>query len=39
LAAMIEYINQNRDVHIITLEDPVEFVFKNKKALISQREI
>ncbi len=39
LAAMIEFINQNRNVHIITLEDPIEFVFKNKKALITQREI
>lgn len=39
LATMIEFINQNRNVHIITLEDPIEFVFKNKKALITQREI
>ena len=39
LAAMIEFINQNRHLHIITLEDPIEFVFKNKKSLITQREI
>ncbi len=39
LASMIECINENRSVHIITIEDPVEFVFKPKKAIISQREI
>jgi twitching motility protein PilT len=38
LAAMIEHLNQTEQKHIITLEDPIEFVFKNKKALVHQRE-
>jgi twitching motility protein PilT len=39
LAAMIDWINDNRDDHIITIEDPVEFVHKDKKCLINQREV
>ena len=39
LASMIEYINQNKSKHIITLEEPIEYVFINKKSLIHQREI
>lgn len=39
LAAMIDYINQNRTCHIVTVEDPIEFLFKNKKSRVSQREI
>lgn len=39
LAAMIEHLNQNYDYHIITIEDPIEFVFKDNKSIISQREI
>lgn len=39
MAAMLEYINQNFQKHIITVEDPVEFTFESKKSLISQREI
>ncbi len=39
LAAMIDYINQNRDDHIITIEDPIEFVHPNKKCLVNQREV
>jgi twitching motility protein PilT len=39
LAAMIDYINENRDAHIITIEDPLEFVHPNKKCLFTQREI
>ena len=39
LAAIIDLINTTRSVHIITIEDPVEFVHPNKKALIHQREI
>lgn len=39
LAAMIEYINQNIAKHIITLEEPIEFIYKNKYSLIQQREI
>jgi twitching motility protein PilT len=39
LAAMIEHINQTMEGHIITIEDPVEFVYKDKKSIISQREV
>lgn len=39
LAAMIDYINKNRDDHIITIEDPVEFVHNNIKCLLNQREV
>ena len=39
IAAIIDSINDNRNVHIITIEDPVEYVFQSKRALISQREI
>lgn len=39
LAAMVEHINQNRDMHIITIEDPIEFHYVGKKSIISQREI
>ncbi|MBL0058395.1 MAG: PilT/PilU family type 4a pilus ATPase [Elusimicrobia bacterium] len=39
LAAMIEVINSTRPCHIITIEDPIEFLFKNNKAIIKQREI
>lgn len=39
LAAMLEHINQNRSLHIITIEDPIEFEFRGKKSIISQREI
>jgi twitching motility protein PilT len=39
LAAMINYINEMRDAHIITIEDPLEFVHSNKKCLFTQREI
>ncbi len=39
LAALIDYINRNRAAHIITIEDPVEFVHDTKKALINQREV
>lgn len=39
LAAIIEYILENRACQILTFEDPVEFLFKNKKGVISQREI
>ncbi len=39
MAAMIDNINSIRNGHIITIEDPVEFVHKNKKCLMSQREI
>ena len=39
LAAMMDYINENRAEHILTIEDPIEFVHKDKKAVVSQREI
>lgn len=39
LAGMIEEINRCRSVHIITLEDPVEYIYKSKKSLIHQREV
>ena len=39
LCAMVDYINRNRDDHIITIEDPIEFVHDNKKCLINQREV
>jgi len=39
LAALIDYINTNRKEHIITVEDPIEFVHQNKKSLINQREV
>lgn len=39
LAALIDYINQNRPEHIITVEDPIEFVHQNKKCLVNQREL
>jgi twitching motility protein PilT len=39
LAAMIDYINNRESVRIITIEDPVEYVYTNKKAIISQREV
>lgn len=39
LASLIEEINQNSPVHIVTIEDPIEFVFESKKALVIQREV
>jgi twitching motility protein PilT len=39
IVSMIDFINQTRSCHIISIEDPIEFVFKDKKAIISQREI
>ncbi|PJE79142.1 Twitching mobility protein [invertebrate metagenome] len=39
MAAMLDYINQNRHMHILTIEDPIEFVHTPKKCLINQREV
>ena len=39
LAGMIDYINENRDAHILTIEDPLEFIHQPKKCLITQREV
>ncbi len=39
LASMIDYVNAHRKAHIITIEDPIEFLHRDKKALINQREV
>jgi len=39
IASMIDYINRTRSCHIITIEDPIEYLFKDRKAIVSQREI
>ncbi|PVZ72173.1 type IV pilus twitching motility protein PilT [Pelagibaculum spongiae] len=39
LAAMVDYINQNKYQHILTIEDPIEFVHQSKKSLVNQREV
>lgn len=39
MASMLDYINENRKAHIITIEDPIEFVYKNKQCLVTQREL
>ena len=39
LAAMIDFINDNRYDHILTIEDPIEFVHESKKCLLNQREV
>ncbi len=39
LAAMIDYINDHREGHIITIEDPIEFIHRSKKCVVNQREI
>jgi twitching motility protein PilT len=39
IAAMIEHINQRRPCHIVTIEDPIEYLYEDRRALINQREI
>lgn len=39
LAAMVDYINENQYAHILTIEDPIEFVHSSKRCLINQREV
>ncbi len=39
VATVVNYINNNRDAHIITVEDPIEFVHEDKRSIINQREI
>ncbi|MFA5174998.1 MAG: PilT/PilU family type 4a pilus ATPase [Patescibacteria group bacterium] len=39
MASIIEEINKTRKAHIVTIEDPIEFIFKDKKSLIEQREV
>src|SRR5262245_40907592 len=39
LAAMVDYINSRRACHIVTIEDPVEYAFRDRKSVINQREV
>ncbi|MFC4452295.1 type IV pilus twitching motility protein PilT [Deinococcus sonorensis] len=39
LAAMIDYINQNKKMHIMTIEDPIEFMHPHKNSIVNQREV
>lgn len=39
LAALIDHINATRNVHIVTIEDPIEFLHRDKKAIVNQREV
>jgi twitching motility protein PilT len=39
IASMLDYVNERRPVHILTIEDPIEYIFTDKKATINQREI
>ncbi|HUH56953.1 MAG TPA: type IV pilus twitching motility protein PilT [Pseudomonadales bacterium] len=39
LAAMVDYVNENKYNHILTVEDPIEFVHESKKSLVNQREV
>jgi len=39
LAAMIDYINQTQACHIVTVEDPIEYVFRDKRSVVNQREL
>ncbi len=39
IVAMMDYINRTRSCHIVTIEDPIEYLIKDKKAIVSQREI
>jgi twitching motility protein PilT len=39
LAAMIDYINSNRTCHIMTIEDPIEFLIRDRRSIVNQREI
>jgi twitching motility protein PilT len=39
LASMVEFINNDRPVHIVTIEDPIEYIYTGKKAVIDQREV
>jgi twitching motility protein PilT len=39
IAAMIDFINRSRSCHIVTIEDPIEYLFQDKKAIVTQREI
>jgi twitching motility protein PilT len=39
MVSMLDYINSNRSCHIVTIEDPIEYLIRDKKAIVSQREI
>ncbi|HTE51155.1 MAG TPA: type IV pilus twitching motility protein PilT [Kofleriaceae bacterium] len=39
LAAMVDYINQRRAFHIVTVEDPIEYTFRDKRSVVNQREV
>lgn len=39
LASMIDYLNENRNYHIVTVEDPIEYVHSHKKSIVNQREV
>jgi len=39
LASMIDYVNESRQGHVITIEDPIEFLHRNKNSLVNQREV
>ncbi|MHC4909106.1 MAG: type IV pilus twitching motility protein PilT [Planctomycetota bacterium] len=39
IASMLQFINERRRVHIVTIEDPIEYIFKDSKATINQREV
>ncbi len=39
LGAMIDFINSEKNTHIVTLEDPIEFLHRHKKSIIDQRQI
>jgi twitching motility protein PilT len=39
LAAMLDYVNANRSCHIVTIEDPIEYLHRHKKSLVNQREM
>ena len=39
LAAMIQYINQNESCHIITVEDPIEYLYRHERSIINQRQV
>jgi twitching motility protein PilT len=39
IAAMLQYVNERKRVHIVTIEDPIEYIFKDDKATINQREV
>jgi len=39
LASMIDYLNENRSAHIITIEDPIEYIHQHKKCIVNQREV